>query len=118
VFDVLTTVGPVHNSKAISAFLFGILALAFLAAGAAVPEFAVDITPLEALVVVPAATVCALASIALARRARWDFQRSLGRIGGERVAAAARFLGIMALLISLTAALAAGVFAVLALILG
>ena len=107
-----------RNAKAIAAFLFGLLALGFLAAGAAVPLFVEDITPLEALVVVPAAAVCALLSIALARRARWDFQRSLGRIGGDGIAVAGRFLSVIALLVSLTAALAAGVFAVLAPILG
>jgi hypothetical protein len=115
---VLITVEPVHNGKSIGALLFGLLALGFLAAGAAVPQFVANITPLEALVVVPAAAVCALVSIALARRARWEFQRSLGRVGGDGLATAARFLGVAALLISLTAALAAGVFAVLALILG
>ena len=66
----------------------------------------------------PAAALSALVTIALARRARFDFQRSLGRIGGDGIAVAARFLGIVALLVSLTAGLAVGVFAVLALILG
>jgi hypothetical protein len=108
----------VRNGKAIGALLFSVLALGFLAAGAAVPVFVDTIDPLEALVVVPAAALCALVSIGLARRARFDFQRSLGRIGGDGVAVAARFLSVVALLVSLTAALAVGVFAVLALILG
>ena len=59
-----------------------------------------------------------LTLIALARRARFDFQRSLGRIGGDRIAVAARFLSLVALLVALTAALAVGVYAVLALVLG
>ena len=107
-----------RNGKAIAALFFGLLALAFLAAGAAVPQFVAEIDPLEALVVVPAAALSALVTIALARRARFDFQRSLGRIGGDGIAVAARFLGVVALLVSLTAGLAVGVFAVLALILG
>jgi hypothetical protein len=108
----------VHNQKAVGGLFFGLLALVLLAAGVAAPLLVEDVGALEALIVVPAAALCALVCIALARRARFDFQRSLGRIGGERTAATARFLGVVALLVSLTAALAAGVFAVLALILG
>jgi hypothetical protein len=61
--------------------------------------------------------VCALVSIGLARRARFEFQRSLGRAGGDGIAATGRMLSVIALLVSLTAALAVGVFAVLALVL-
>ena len=106
------------NTKAVVAFLFGVLALAFLAAGVAVPRFREEIEPLEALIVVPAALVAALIAIALARRARFDFQRTLGRIGGDGLAVVARFLGVVAVLISLTAALAVGVYAVLILVQG
>jgi hypothetical protein len=108
----------VRNSKAVVAFLFGVLALAFLAAGVAVPRFRDEIEPLEALVVVPAAFVAALIAIALARRARFDFQRTLGRVGGDGLAVVARTLGVLAILISLTAGLAVGVYAVLILVQG
>ena len=107
-----------RNVKAVGGLLFALLALALLAAGGAVPRFVDEIEPLEALVVVPAAVVAALVAIALARRARFDFQRSLGRVGGDGVAIAARFLSLIVLLVSLTAGLAAGVFAILALVLG
>lgn len=107
----------VGNGKAIGALLFGLLSLAFLAAGLAVPRFVPEIEVLEALVVVPGALVTALASIALARRARFDFQRSLGRIGGDGIAVAARLISLFALLSCLTVALAVGVFAILALVL-
>ena len=107
-----------RNPKAVVAFLFGVLAVAFLAAGGALPRFRNEIEPLEALVVVPAAFVSALIAIALARRARFDFQRTLGRVGGDGLATTARFLGVVAVLISLTAGLAAGVYAVLVLVQG
>jgi hypothetical protein len=106
-----------RNVKAIGAVFFGLLALAFLAAGAAVPRYVDEIEPLEALVVVPAAVLSALISISLSRRARFDFQRSLGQVGGNGIAVTARVLSTIALLIALTAALALGVFAVLALVL-
>ena len=101
------------NPKAVGALLTGILALAILGAAAAVPRFVDSVTPLRALVVVPASALLALASIALARRARFDFQRTLGRIGGDGIALAGSVLGIIALLLCLTAALAVGVYAVL-----
>jgi hypothetical protein len=108
----------VRNPKAVVAFLFGVLALLFLAAGAALPQFRDEIEPLEALVVVPAGFVAGLIAIALARRARFEFQRTLGRAGGDGLAVAARVLGVVAVLISLTAGLAVGVYAVLVLVQG
>ena len=113
-----TTVAEVRNPNAVVALLFGVLALAFLAAGVVLPRFRDEIGPLEALIVVPASVVAALICIATARRARFDFQRTLGRSGGAGVAAAARFLAIVALLVSVTAALAVGVYAVLVLVEG
>ncbi len=109
---------PVHNPKAVGGVFFGLLALGLLAAGVAAPLLVDEVGALEAFIVVPAAGICALVGISLARRARYEFQRSLGRIGGNRLAGAAKALGVAALLIALTAALAAGVYAVLALILG
>jgi len=108
----------VRNPKAVVAFLFGVLALLFLAAGVAVPQLRDEIEPLAALVVVPAGFVAGLVAIALARRARFEFQRTLGRSGGDGLAVAARVLGVVAVLISLTAGLAVGVYAVLVLVQG
>lgn len=107
----------VGNGKAIGALLFGLLSLAFLAAGLVVPRLVSEIDVLEALIVVPGALVTALVSVGLARRARFDFQRSLGRIGGDGIAVAARLISLFVLLACLTVALAVGVFAILALVL-
>jgi len=59
--------------------------------------------------------VLAFFSVRMARRARLDHDRSLGRIGGRGLATAARILGGFALLVAITGALALGVFAVLTL---
>lgn len=107
-----------RNAKAVVAFLFGLLGLAFLVAGALLPRLREEIEPLEALVVAPAAFVSALIAIALARRARFDYQRTLGRVGGDGVARVARAIGVVVVLVSLTAGLAAGVYAVLVLVQG
>ena len=108
----------VRNAKALIALFFGALGLLFLAAGVLLPRVRDEVEPLEALIVTPAAFLSALVAIAMARRARFDFQRTLGRIGGDGVAAVARALGIVALLVSLTAGLAVGVYAVLVLVQG
>lgn len=106
----------VHNPKAFVALLFSLLALAFLAAGVALPRFRPELGSFEALVVVPAAVVAALIAVAMARRARFDFQRTLGRVGGNGVALAAKVLAVTALLICLAAGLALGVYGVLVLV--
>lgn len=103
----------VRNPKAIGAFLAGVLGIAVLAAAAAVPRFVDSIDPLQALIVVPGAVILSLASIALARRARFDYQRSLGRAGGDGLAATSWVLGIIGVLVAMAAALAVGVYAVL-----
>jgi hypothetical protein len=108
----------VRNPKAIVAFLFSLLALAFVAAGVLLPRLREEIEPLEALIVAPAAFLTALIAVALARRARFDFQRTLGRVGGDGLASLARVIGVVVLLISLTAGLAVGVYAVLVVVQG
>jgi hypothetical protein len=64
---------------------------------------------------VPLALVLAVVSVLLARRVRFDQQRALARMPGAGLAAVARGLGTLALIVALTAALALAVFAVLSL---
>jgi hypothetical protein len=106
----------VRNPKAYVALCFGLLALAFLAAGGLLPRFRPEIGSFEALVVVPAAVVAALLAIAMARRAQFDYQRTLGRVGGNAAARLAKVLAAAALLVSLAAGLALGVYGVLLLV--
>jgi hypothetical protein len=54
-----------------------------------------------------------LAAIVLARRARRNITRSLGRGSGRGAARAGRLLGLLALCIGCTAALALGFYALL-----
>jgi len=70
---------------------------------------------IEAIPAVPLALVLALVSVSLARRVRFDQQRALARMPGAGLAAVARGLGTLALIVALTAALALAVFAVLSL---
>jgi hypothetical protein len=105
----------VTNRQAVWALLTALLALAVLAAGAGAARLLDDVGLYEAIGAVPVAGVLALVSISLARRARLENQRTLGRAGGGGTAALARVVGTFAFLVALTAALALGVFAILAL---
>jgi hypothetical protein len=103
----------VRNGQAVASVFFGLLALTVLLGGGAATRFVDEVGFREAVWAVPAGFFLALASLSLARRARFTYQRTLGRSGGSTTAAFGRFLGVTALLVALTAALALGVYAVL-----
>ena len=104
-----------RNPKAVWAFLAALAALGVLAAGLLAAHFSGAVGLYEAIPAVPIGLVLAFVALRLARRARFEHQRSLGRAGGGGLATAARILGGLAFLLAITAALALGVFAVLTL---
>ncbi len=101
-----------RNARAVLALLAGLLALAVLAGGAAAARLVEEIG-FEGALAVPVAALLALLALSLARRARYEYQRTLGRVGGRVLAAVARGLAVLALLLAVTAALALGVFVLL-----
>jgi hypothetical protein len=103
------------NPKAVWALLTALLALGVLLGGAAAARFMSQVGLVEAVPAVPLGLLIALTSLSLSRRARFEHQRTLGRAGGAALAAAARGLGTIALIVAVTAALALAVFAVLSL---
>jgi hypothetical protein len=104
-----------RNSRAVWAFVVALLALVVLVGAAAAGRLSDQVGLTEAAPAVPIGLVLAIVSLALARRARFEHQRTLGRVGGAGVAAAARVLGLVALIVAVTATLALAVFAVLTL---
>jgi len=54
-------------------------------------------------------------AVLLARRGLWNIERTLGRLGGEGAARVGRLLGFLSLCLGLTAGVALGVYALLAL---
>ena len=104
-----------RNPKAVWAFLAALAALAVLAGGLAAAHYSGDVGLYEAIPAIPIGFVLAFTSIRLARKARFEYDRTLGRSGGRALATAARILGGLALLLSITGLLAVGVFAVLTL---
>jgi hypothetical protein len=107
----------VTNTRAVWAFLTALLAFGVFGGAAFAASHFNELRLQDAVVAVPLALVLALASVLLGRRARVEHQRTLGRSGSPGFIALARFLGTVALLLALTAALALAVFAVLVLVL-
>jgi hypothetical protein len=105
----------VSNPKAVWALVTALLALGVLVGAAAAGRLLDQVGLTEAAPAVPIGLVLALVSVSLARRARFEHQRTLGRVGGAGVATAARVLGLVALIVAVTATLALAVFAVLTL---
>ena len=103
------------NPRAVWAFLLAVLALVLLIGAAAAARLSSKIGLVEAVPAVPVALLLAVVSLSMARRARFEHQRTLGRAGGTGLTLAARGLGMVALIVAVTAALALAVFAVLTL---
>jgi hypothetical protein len=103
------------NPKAVWAFLAALLALAVLVGAAAAARLLNQIGLVEAAPAVPVGLLLAVFALSLGKRARFEHQRTLGRAGGAGLATIARGLGMVALIVAVTAALALAVFAVLTL---
>jgi hypothetical protein len=104
----------VRNGKAFGAVFLGLLALGVLGGGIWAIVLG-GVRLVAAVAALPVSALLALVALSLGGHARTANQRSLGQIGGETPARLGRFLGGLALLLTLTASLAVGVFAVLVL---
>jgi predicted membrane protein len=104
----------VRNGSSVLALLVALLALGSLGAAAYAAYRLREVSWLEAALALPVVALFAFLALSLAARGRAAYQRSLGRKGGERVARLARALGLLAFLLVVTAALAVGVYGVLA----
>jgi hypothetical protein len=103
----------VRNANAVLALLVSLLALGVFVAAGLTARMLPEVSWLQAFAAVPAAGLLALFALSLAARGRAVHQRTLGRVGGEGVARAARGFGLLALLLTVSGALALGVYAVL-----
>jgi hypothetical protein len=108
-------VTPVRNSKALVALLLALWAVALIVAGGVRTnsETAIDLLVIAS---VPASFVVALIALSIARRARFDYQKTLGHRGGRGIAWLAKAIGVLALMLSFTGGLAVAVFSILKLV--
>jgi hypothetical protein len=94
--------------------LAGLLALAALPAAIWVSQQREEVKLTTAVgAAAGAAFVLGLAAIALARRARFRVETTLGRVGGRRMARLGKALGVLGVCVGLTAALALAFFGLL-----
>ncbi|MGH3036918.1 MAG: hypothetical protein ACRDMU_07025 [Gaiellaceae bacterium] len=106
-----------RNTKAVWALVTGLLGLGVFAAAAGAARYHDEVRLVDAVVAVPVALVLGLVSVVLGRRAKHEHVRTLGRSGSRGFVWLARFVGAVALILAVTAALALVVFAVLVLVL-
>jgi hypothetical protein len=94
----------------------GVLALLVVPAGVAAARRYEQVTLVQACIVAaPVTALVGLIAILFARRARVRTERTLGRIGGGRVAGLGRALGVLAVCVAITTGLALGFFGLLTL---
>jgi hypothetical protein len=72
-----------------------------------------EVTLVQATVATCGSGVLGLGAVLLARRARRNIERTLGRLGGEGAIRVGRLLGILAFCLGLTAGIALGVYGLL-----
>jgi hypothetical protein len=111
--DALTRSNRAGNGRARASVLLGLLAAAVLPATIAAAEVWNLIRLIEASAAIPVAFVLGLAAILLARGARERVRRTIGRVGGERLAAAGRALGAVGIALALSGTVAVGFYLVL-----
>ena len=102
-----------RNWNALWALIVALVAIAVLAGAVVAAEILHEIGFLEAATAVPGAILLALFSLSLSGKALALHERTLGRVGGRALARLARWLGVLALLLAVTAAVALAVFGVL-----
>ena len=93
--------------------LTGLLGVAVLPAAIAAAEVLGRIELIEAGFAVPVAAVLAVAALLLARGARRRTERTLGRVGGRRTTWLGRALGLLALAVAASGAVALATYEVL-----
>jgi hypothetical protein len=93
--------------------LLGLVAVATLPAAVALAELPERIDLLQAGFAVPVAGVLALVTLVLSRGGRLRFERTLGRVGGRRTAWLGKALGLLALAMTASGAVALATYAVL-----
>jgi hypothetical protein len=102
-----------RNDAARGSLVCALLGLVLPVAAFAAARQLASVTLVQATGATCGSAVLGLAAIVLARRARRNMERTLGRAGGRGAARAGRILGVLALCIGCAAGLALGFYALL-----
>ena len=109
----VTVPARTDNPAAPGAIAAGLLAVAALPAGIALAQISGRVKLLQASAAIPVAAVLGVVALFLARRAVRRSRRTLGRAGGEGAARAGRILGVLALCIAASGAIAVAFYELL-----
>jgi hypothetical protein len=101
------------SRSALFSLLLGLLAVVTLPAAILYAEKGDRITLLESSVAIVPAFVLAIGAVYLARKARRDIDRTLGRMKGSKLALTGRILGYIALYMAVTASISVATYYVL-----
>jgi hypothetical protein len=101
------------NGRARASFLLGLVAAAALPATIAAAEVWDLLRLIEASAAIPLSLLAGVGAILLARGARERIRRTIGRVGGERLAATGRALGLLGVALALSGTIALGFYYVL-----
>jgi hypothetical protein len=103
------------NPHAVASVVVGLLAVAVIPVAVVIQYYSVQVTLVQSTISAGPALVFGIWAIALARRGRFAFARTIGRSGGARTARAGRLLGWLGLTMGTIAALSVGFYGLLTL---
>jgi hypothetical protein len=104
------------NTKAVWALVTALATFAVFGGAVFAARHYNEVRLTDAVIAVVLALAFSVAAVVFGRRARIEYQRTLGRSGSRAFVSLVRLLATVAFLLALTAALALAVFAVLVLV--
>ena len=110
--------GPPRPGSARASVFVGLLAVATMPAAIVATRFSRQYELLQAGFAIPLGLLLSILGLALARRARSRLAPTLGHPKGTRTARVGRLLGLLGLLLGLTAAGSLGVYLILSVVEG
>ncbi len=93
--------------------MIGLLAVAVIPVAVVIQYYSVQVTLVQSTISAGPALLFGLVAIALARRGRFAYARTIGRAGGERAARMGRLLGWLGLTMGAIAALSVAFYGLL-----
>jgi hypothetical protein len=93
--------------------VLGLVAVVAMPAGIEVAREAESVDLRDAWGAIPVAALAGICAILLARGARRRIERTIGRVGGQRLAIVGRTLGVLGLALAIAGGIALGVYELL-----
>jgi hypothetical protein len=95
-----------RNGRAWGSLVAGLLSVATLPVAVALAQLLEQVELLDAAAAIPLAAALGIAALVLARGARRQIERTIGRVGGRAPARFGRVLGVLGLCLAVSASIA------------